>query len=320
MPMPDLLLELPVPESGFDFDNAFSTRAACLAAIIKARWPEGFACPECGHRTAWLHNRRPIIECADCGRQTSPLAGTLFANTKLTLPKAFKLCYLIVAAKSGISALELTRQAGVAEATATLWKRKLRFVMAGRGKKPLSGTVETDEVVIGGRDEETQGRRLGPNKALIVISVEDDGGSCGRVRLSAVDSASGEDLRRVVGKHVKPGSKLHTDGWNGYRGMPEVKHEPDPVRDPKTAHVKLPLVHRVASLLKRHILGILHGSWHPEWLGWLLEEWEYRFNRRKAARRPLLFERLLKWGVGMRVPTRKDWHDYTLAARELRVT
>jgi hypothetical protein len=50
--MPDLLLELPVPESGFDFDNAFFTHEACLVAIIKARWPEGFACPECGRRHA----------------------------------------------------------------------------------------------------------------------------------------------------------------------------------------------------------------------------------------------------------------------------
>jgi hypothetical protein len=79
----------------------------------------------------------------------------------------------------------------------------------------------------------------------------------------------------------------------------------------------LPLVHRVASLLKRYVKGILHGSWRPNWLGWMLEDWEYRFNRRKAKRRPLLFERLLEWGAELRVPTRKDWHDYTLATSQL---
>jgi Zn ribbon nucleic-acid-binding protein len=115
-----LPLDLPAPESGFDFDRVFSTREACLAAVIKVRWPGGFACPRCKHSHAWLHRRRPVLECSACGKKTSPLAGTLFANTKLELSRLFKLCYLIVAAKSGVSALELARQAGVCENTAIL--------------------------------------------------------------------------------------------------------------------------------------------------------------------------------------------------------
>jgi hypothetical protein len=316
----NLAFNLPIPESGHDFDTIFSTREACLAAVINARWPKGFACPACGHRKAWLHHKRPILECSRCGKQTCPLAETMFANTKLPLPRLFKLCYLIVASKAGISELELARQAGVSPPTATLWKRKLRFVMARRDKTPLEGIVETDETIIGGRDADSKGRKLGPNKALVVISVEDDNGKCGRVRLQAVDTASREDLRRVVAAHVKPGSTLRTDGWTGYKGVPGVRHKPETLRSGKQAHVKLPLVHRVASLVKRHILGILHGSWHPEWLGWMLEDWEYRFNRRNAGRRPLLFERLLEWGATERSPTRKDWHDYTTAARELQST
>lgn len=318
--MPALPFDLPAPESGFDFDRVFANREACLAAIIKARWPGGFACPQCAHSRAWLHRQRPVLECSACGKKTSPLAGTLFANTKLELPRLFKLCYLIVAAKSGISALEMARQAGVCENTAALWQRKLRFVMASRHKTPLSGVVETDETILGGRDERSKGRKLGPNKALVVISVEDDKGKCGRVRLRAVDTATGENLTRIVGQTVAQGSTLRTDGWQPYEAVQGVKHKPQVIGDSKRASTVLPLVHRVASLLKRYVKGILHGSWRPEWLGWMLEDWEYRFNRRKAGRRPWLFEKLLGWGVGLRVPTRKDWHDYTLATRQLKVT
>jgi hypothetical protein len=189
--------------------------------------------------------------------------------------------------------------------------------MASRDKTPLSGVVETDETILGGRDERSKGRKLGPNKALVVISVEDDNGRCGRVRLRAVDTASGENLARVVSQTVAKGATLRTDGWQAYQAVPGVTHRPQVIGDSKRASTVLPLVHRVASLLKRYVKGILHGSWRPNWLGWMLEDWEYRFNRRKAARRPLLFERLVQWGAELRVPTRKDWHDYTLATSRL---
>jgi hypothetical protein len=96
--------------------------------------------------------------------------------------------------------------------------------------------------------------------------------------------------------------------------MPDVEHKAIPVRDPKTAHKKLPLVHRVASLLKRHILGTLQGSWNHEWLSWMLEDWEFKFNRRRSTRRPMLFESLMDIGINMLSPTRKMWHEYTLKA------
>lgn len=315
--MPMSTINLPKPSSAYEFDRVYSSREACLAAVIKQCWPEGFQCPECGHDSFWMLKHRPVIQCSHCQKQFNPLAGTMFTNTKLPLQKLFKLCYLVVSSKAGISGLELARQSGVSEPTAELWKRKLRFVMANRDKEALAGIVEVDECIIGGKDEETRGRGLGVNKALVVISVEDDDGHCGRVRLRVAKSGSHKDLREVVMPNIKKGSKLRTDGWPSYKGMPDVEHEAVPVRDPKTAHKKLPLVHRVASLLKRHILGTLQGSWHHEWLPWMLEEWEFKFNRRRAKRRPMLFESLLRIGINMLSPTRKMWHEYTLKVHEI---
>jgi hypothetical protein len=60
------------------------------------------------------------------------------------------------------------------------------------------------------------------------------------------------------------------------------------------AHVAMPGVHRVASLLKRWILGTHQGSVSDEHLQAYLEEFTFRFNRRTSRSRGLVFFRLLE--------------------------
>lgn len=122
--MRDIQLVLPIPPAGLDLQAVFPDRRACLAAVVEARWPDGFACPACGRRRCWLHRNRPVVECAGCGTQTSPLAGTLFANTKLPLPRLFELCRAM-AVNPEISEAELARRTGVSQPTAGAWRRKL---------------------------------------------------------------------------------------------------------------------------------------------------------------------------------------------------
>ena len=69
-------------------------------------------------------------------------------------------------------------------------------------------------------------------------------------------------------------------------------HEGD---DP--AHVAMPAVDRVASLLKRWLLGTHQGSVSPKHLDAYLNEFTFRFNRRSSRRRGLLFHRLLRQAV-----------------------
>jgi hypothetical protein len=56
----------------------------------------------------------------------------------------------------------------------------------------------------------------------------------------------------------------------------------------------MPGVHRIASLLKRWILGTHQGSVSDEHLQSYLEEFTFRFNRRTSRRRGLVFYRLLE--------------------------
>ncbi len=60
------------------------------------------------------------------------------------------------------------------------------------------------------------------------------------------------------------------------------------------AHDLLPGVHRVASLLKRWLLGTYQGAVSNAHLEYYLDEFTFRFNRRKSKWRGLLFYSLIR--------------------------
>ena len=65
----------------------------------------------------------------------------------------------------------------------------------------------------------------------------------------------------------------------------------------------MPAVHRVASLLKRWLLGTHHGGVRNRHLDYYLDEFTFRFNRRASRSRGLLFHRLMQQAV-LTPPTR----------------
>jgi hypothetical protein len=96
------------------------------------------------------------------------------------------------------------------------------------------------------------------------------------------------------------GSSRQTDGWQAYWTVPEhgYTYERTVMRkqnDP--AHVVMPGVHRVASLLRRWLLGTHQGAVSPVHLDAYLNEFTFRFNRRHSRRRGMLFYRLLEQSI-----------------------
>jgi len=111
---------------------------------------------------------------------------------------------------------------------------------------------------------------------------------------------SAASLIPFVEASVEPGASVLTDGWSAYSALPthgylHSKTILSANGDP--AHVAMPAVHRVASLLKRWLLGTHQGSVSPEHLQAYLNEFTFRFNRRSSRRRGLLFYRLLEQAV-----------------------
>lgn len=301
-------MRLPLPKTVMAFERTYSSERACRDALFRARWPDGFRCADCGSDRVWRLRCRAAVECVSCGRQQSLTAGTLFHGTKLPLRVVFRILYMIVAEKSGTNAMAISRQTGVSYPTSLLWMRRVRAAMEARPHGKLHGTVEVDETTIGGRVPGTRGRQKSSNRHLVVVLAEDRGeDGIGRIRLEHVDCASQEVLCAVVEANVEPGSGIRTDDWSGYNPLERKGywHDPRNIRQSgKKAHEELPLVHLVASLVKRYIRGTFHGSLSRGWLSSMLREFEFRFNRRRSRYRPHLFNRLLEAGLGQRPPTR----------------
>jgi hypothetical protein len=59
----------------------------------------------------------------------------------------------------------------------------------------------------------------------------------------------------------------------------------------------MPRVHKVAALLKRWIMGTLQGGIQHQHLDYYLDEFTFRFNRRRSKSRGLLFYRLAQQAV-----------------------
>lgn len=282
------------PKNLVEFTERFATNEACASYLAEVRWPDGFACPACKNRKGWPTNRKTYF-CVSCRHQTSLTAGTIFHGSHLPLRKWFWAMWLMCTQKTGLSAKGLERELGLGcYQTAWLMLQKLRQAMVRVGRDTLAGTVEVDETYVGGEEAGIVGRQL-VGKALVVIAVELDGKKVGRIRLRQIPDASGQSLVGFITDCVVKGAQVHTDDWNGYNGVREAGyiHKVTPIQgDPERAIKYFPHVHLVAALLKRWLGATHQGKVTSKHLQRYLDEYAFRFNRRRSEYVGKIFHRL----------------------------
>jgi transposase-like protein len=290
-----------------EFLDRFATDEDCLAYLYQVRWPKGFTCPECSGQTGWQTNRGTVF-CSQCHRQTSPTAGTILHNTRTPIRKWFLAGWLLCTQKTGVSAKTLQRELQVGYKTAWLILQKLRQATVRAERSQLIGKVEVDETYVGGQESGVIGRQL-VDKALVVIAVELDGKKAGRVRLRHVPDASGASLVGFVKNCVAQGATVKTDDWNGYNEVQAAGfvHRVTSLQgDPKRAEKFFPHVHLVASLLKRWLLSTHQGRVEKEHLQACLDEYAFRFNRRRSMHVGKIFHRLMEQMVIRKAKTYRE--------------
>ena len=288
------------PRTVEEFERQFSSEEACRAYLEALRWPAGFRCPGCQGESAAMV-RDGLYQCRGCRRQTSVTAGTIFQDTRKPLVMWFRAMWYVTSQKNGASALGLQRVLGLGSyETAWTWLHKLRRAMIRPDRDRLCGWIEVDETFIGGLAEGAVGGRQKANKALVVIAAQADGPAIGRIRMRMIADTPADSLHPFVIDCIEPGSILHTDGWQGYAGLEKkgFEREVSTTRGRrKDASKLLPRVHRVASLLKRWLLGTHQGAVAPWQLPYYLDEFTFRFNRRTSKSRGKLFFRLMQQAV-----------------------
>lgn len=266
----------------------FSDEETCVQFVAGMRWSNGVICPQCATvKVSYVKNRR-VWQCKACRKQFSVKVGTIFEDSPIKLSKWMCAMWLIVNAKNGISSYEVARSIGVTQKTAWFMMHRIRLALQRKSIKKLTGDVEADETYIGGkarnmhfdkRQKISKGRST-TGKAVVMGLLERKG----EVRTTVVETASSQVLQEIISVHVKPGSKLFTDEWAGYRNVGIDRDYVHKVINHCDTYVRGQVhtngIENFWSLLKRGIKGT-YVSVEPFHLFRYLDEQAFRFNSRK---------------------------------------
>jgi len=283
------------PRDQMEFERAFASEENCLQYLIEVKWPLGYKCNTYGHNEYWVLSRKRL-KCKNCLAIITITSNTFFDQSNKPLTLWFRAIWWMIAQKNGVSASGLQAILGIGSyKTAWIWLHKLRTLMVFPNRDKLSGKVEVDETFVGGVAEGKRGRGA-ENKSLVMIAVEVLPKGTGRVRLELIPSAESKHLLKFISENIEKGSIVITDGWAGYAQLGEngyIQIKQKQVIASNNEEM-LPNVHRIAALLKRWLLGTHQNYTSQDRLQKYLDEFSFRYNRRKSNSRGLLFHRIIQ--------------------------
>jgi len=286
---------MPKPMSIQEFMQLFPDDDACLKHLFDLRYGPNFAClnPKCGtvgkfHKLA----KMPAYSCQDCGDHIHPMSGTFFYRSHTPLQKWFYAIYLFTTSRHGVPAKELQRQLSVSYETAWRMGHEIRkYIGRVDGDRPLSGHVEIDETLVGGRKKGSRPGRGATNRSVVLGMAERDGQVITRV----VPDASIASLIPHITENVTPGSTVSTDEWVSYKRLKKLGYNHGTVNhaDEEWARDEhhTNTLEGFWSLVKRAIKGT-HVHVSRKYLANYLVEFEYRWNERASPE--TMFPKLLR--------------------------
>jgi predicted RNA-binding Zn-ribbon protein involved in translation (DUF1610 family)/transposase-like protein len=282
-----------------DFDRMFPDETSCKAYLMAQRWPKGVSCPRCGNDKVYANKTRPFTwQCMKCGvaKRTpyrfSVTVGTIFENTNYKLLIWFKVLYLMLTSKKGISALQIHRMIGSGSyRTAWFMCHRLRAGLAEPEFRQLMGVVEVDETYIGGKQANRHanvrakyhgGGAAHTGKTTVVGAIARKGNVVCKIIENTSSRTLSHFVRDVVSDRV---SLISTDEGGGYRYLrlsfphQSVDHK---AGEYVRGEVHTNNIENFWSLLKRGVIGTYHNV-SAKYLPLYLNEFAFRHNNRKNA-------------------------------------
>lgn len=266
----------------------FPDDAACLEWLVNRLYPNGIHCPDCDEITMHykIKNRRAYV-CSKCGHHLYPLANTIFHGSRTLLTDWFLAIYLMSTNKAGTSARQVQRELGVTYKTAWRMMHQIRSVM-GSGQLQLGTEVEIDETFIHPNvfkrsSARKRYGRTGRRKGEVVFGIVERGGS---VKVWHVKSTGARVLQPLIRENVTQGTLIHTDGYTGYRRLPQFGYEhrwtDHGAGQYYTPESYTQNIENVWSHLKRGIKGVyrLVGT---DYIQNYANEFAWRYNHRKQT-------------------------------------
>jgi len=294
------------PKTAIEFEERFATEEDCRAYWIQARWSGKPACARCKSTRVWTERDGFLFECADCGHQTSLTSGTVLEKTRKPLKVWFRAVFEISTRRTGISAMDLQRILGFGSyRTAWSWLHKLRAALVRPEREPLGPFVQIDEAFVGAK---------GRGKELVLVAAE----AGGRVRLAHAENNDEVTLKRFADGQVATDAHVITDGLASYneRSLNERPHDMIvQTKEERRENDTLQACHWAISLLKRWLLGTHAGAVREKHLQAYLDEFAFRYNRRKTAGVGRIAARVIEQLVARERLTTRELIDETRPCR-----
>lgn len=264
------------------FFKKYPDDETCLKHLMKVRFGgTKLECPKCGRNAKFYRIKAErAYSCQFCGHHIHPTVGTPFERSRTPLQLWFYAIYLFTTTRSGVSAKELQRQLGVTYKAAWRMGHEIRKHMARvDGDDPLSGTVEVDETMIGGKRKGKRGRGAA-GKTVLFGMIEKDGD----VMTKVVPDVRRKTLQPIIEANVEKGSEIHSDEWRAYTDLASKGYEHETVNHAQGEYVNgdtyVNTIEGYWSRLKSSIKGT-HTHVSPKHLSSYSGEFEYRYNSRK---------------------------------------
>lgn len=287
----------------FSLTQYFTNDNVCKNTIIESRWGVGeeqdIVCPYCGqHHCVTRTDGR--FRCKTCKRNFSCLVGTIFQNTNVSLVKWFIAMYLISSHKKGISSHQLARDLEVTQTTAWYMLHKVRSLYGQSDEEAFEGTVECDEVYIGGKEKwkhasmrtpHTQGRStktktpvFGMLERSSYINENGEEKPMTYVHAFKVERTDRATLIPIIQQFVAEGSTVITDELNAYNTLNTVGYTHAVVNHGIAEYVNDDIFTNSIEGFWAHFRRMISGVYHDisdEYLQSYINEACYRWNTRK---------------------------------------
>jgi len=283
-----------LPPNFDDFCSRFAHEEDCVRALFRARWPDGFRCPRCGHAHAYTITTRrlPLYECRSCRTQTSLIAGTVFEGSRTPLRLWFQAMFLHVSPKT-VNAKQLSELLHVTYKTAWLMLHKLRHAMSrAQASEFLCGIVRISEAIY---CPETAMRWKANEQPILIGSSENECGEITRIKMEkhAASTAAVPERPRWLPRRVEPPEasgfiRRHVDPASagnvvvtGFLGKQRNR-----------------VLLRIVYEMEQHLAWVFRGI-GPKHLQAYMDQYSYTWNRKGQP----MFAELLGWCASTRTVT-----------------